>query len=77
MRTPQTIDIFSNNTIYYFELGMMLKSSVIVQDMTVKLWSCLRFQACGFVWQVENPMQERVRIVKLTGLALLSLYHIL
>ena len=33
-------------------LGMTLNSSVVVQGMTVKLWPCLRFRACG--WAVSG-----------------------
>ena len=60
-------------------LGTTLNSSVVVQGMTVKLRPCLRFRACGWGcvrWKV--PCRKGCGwFVKLTWLALLSLYYIL
>ena len=60
-------------------LGMTLNSSVVVQGMTVKLRPCLRFRACGWgCVRWKAPCRKgRGWFVKLTWLALLSLYYIL
>ena len=60
--------------------GRMFNSSHCCPGTTVKLWPCLRLSS---VWmrlcQIESPLQERVgkSFVKLTWLALLSLFYIL
>ena len=60
-------------------LGRTLNSSVVVQGMTVKLRPCLHFRACRwgrFRWKA--PCRKGCGwFVKLTWLALLSLYYIL
>ena len=62
-----------------YVLGTTLNSSVVVQGRTVKLRPCLRFPACGWGcvrWKAPCK-KRRGWYVKLTWLALLSLYYIL
>ena len=60
-------------------LSMTLNSSVVVQGMTFKLRPCLRFRACGWgCVRWEAPCRKGCGwFVKLTWLALLSMYYIL